>query len=267
MDSATAIHDRLAVVESLIRRALDPWLVTPAPQEISGPEADFATVAAYFLLDLGPDGGVELFIRRTLVRLVQQLSHSTEQLEVQYRGQVRGRVLWPATYKARYGEDYDPTRFVCREVHHRYDTLENQLLKYVMDQIGECLKAVPEVIRQGTCYLPATERRLSLSTAVRLGQMESVLNNLWRHVRLQEVTLPQRITEAHLLRAETSRTEEYALVAQVYRRYREVVLFPSWGSLVEIGQRVLPLPVRPGGAGEPWIELGATVLRARKREQ
>jgi hypothetical protein len=262
MDETKALQERLEVVESLVCQALDPALAGQAGAALYDPEADFAAAATYFLLGLDASGGVEQFVTHTLGRLLLQLIRSTEPRQVEYRGQVRGRILWPATYKLRYCDDYDPTCFVCREVHRRYDTPENQLLKYVMEGIGECLKIVPDVIRHGVCYRPGSPGRWGWSTARRLARMETALNRLWRNVYLREITVPPRITEQHLLRAQTARLEEYHQVAHIYRRYREVVLEPSWEGLVGTGTWVLPLPARTGGPGDRWIRLGAALWQA-----
>lgn len=257
------LEDRLGVLEALVRETL-----VPAEADGGGESAfalhDYSTLAAYFLLDLDQEGGVETFITPTLQKLLQQLSRSTTQQPRELRGQVRGRVLWAATYKARYSGDYDPDLFVCGEVRHRYDTPENQLLKYMMEQIMLCSKAVPPAIRQGMCYLPASETRASLFTGARLAQMETTMHLLWRNVRLHEITVPQQVTEFHLLRAETSRLEEYGLVARLFHRYRAVVLEPSWEELARVGRRVVPLPASLGEAEMPWVRLAARLMRARE---
>jgi Domain of unknown function (DUF2357) len=253
-------RDRLAVLEQLMAQTLR--LRATGRQTIAwpSPEPAFAVAATYFVLDLDRQGGVEWFIVHTLSRLVPQLLHSTEQQSVMYRGQVRGRILWPATFKARYTDDYDPSRFVCYEVRQRYDTPENQLLKYMIGQLTACLTAIPEAIRHGMCYLPADEQRVSIDTATRVGRMETTLHNLQRNVRWREITMPPCITEAHLMKAERALTADYTVVAHMYRRYYQIVLRPSWVSVYQIGQRVLPLPARPGSAKDAWIALGAAIL-------
>jgi hypothetical protein len=260
MNQEPRAHHRIDVLEGLLRQILSLEPVVLPPRELFDPETDLAVTSAFFLLGRDRHGGVEQFITHSLGRLLQQLSRSTERQQVEYRGQVRGRILWPATFKARYTQDYDPTRFVCKEVHSRYDTPENQLLKYVMERIDECLKAVPAAIWDGVCYLPVDETHVPLDTATRLGRMDAAMRLLWRNVRLREIDVPDSITEFHLLRAETAQLEEYARVAHVYRQYRDIVLIPSWNSLVRVGKRVLPLPGRRGEAENRWIRLGAAIL-------
>ena len=210
-----------------------------------------------------PSVHVEPFITTTLTRLLHQLNRSSEQRQQLFHGQVRGRVQWDATYKARYSGDFDRTIFVCREVHHRYDTPENQLLKYMIEEIEKCIQAIPPVIRSGFCYIPShsgLELADDISTQHRLERLEGVLRRLHRNVRIREVKTPARIDEFHLLRAETSRLEEYALVAHLYRSYQHIIVQPSWEGLQEIGRTCLPLPASLDGDGERWLELAIRYL-------
>ena len=94
------------------------------------------------------------FLDDGLSRILLHMTRRTEQQRVEQRSRVRGRVAWPATYKARYGEDYDPARFVCFEVRHQFDTPENQLVKHLVTQIEHCLQAMPPILRTGVCTSP-----------------------------------------------------------------------------------------------------------------
>ncbi len=243
-----------------------PW-VEILPHEWHTPAA-----ATYFLLDYDAKAEnqfVQSFVCITLRRLLQQLTRRTEQQRVTYRGQVRGRIHWASTYKARYTQDYDPTRFVCQEVRRQYDTPENQLVKYMVHQIRKCLELVPDVLRQGACYysnghdLPQNHG----ATDARLRDIEEELNNSRVRSRLRDITLPQNIDESYLVRAETSRTEEYAEVAHLYRCYRRTVLSLSWNEIAGIGRRVLPLPQRTGRDEDRWIRLGVSILQAQRESR
>ena len=219
-------------------------------------------LTAYFLLDTNNDGNQSAlaFVTHTLSRLLQQLTRSTEQQAVLYEGQVRGRILWPATYKARFNDGFNPNRYVCRQVHQRYDTLENQLLKYLMVKINDSLRLLPETIRRGYYYQIGPNQPLQ-ATAELSGQMETSLNHLWRNVRLAEISTPDYITEQHLLQAQTVRFEEYAYAAHLYRRYQALVLQPSWATLQAVGQRVVCLPAHSGDWEDKWIALSAALLK------
>jgi hypothetical protein len=230
------------------------------PADVRAFSKQFSVTATYFLLDIEPAGGVEIFVTHTLGRLLQQMSRSNEKRQVELEGEVRGKILWPATYKARYNGSFNPTRFVCGEVYQNYDTPENQLLKYMVEAIFTCLRAVPPAIRQGVCYLPDSDTGHSPLVSTRLGRMESILQQSQRNMRLYSVHAPQSISEFHLLRAETALMEDYATVAQIYRQYRSMVLLPSWGALCAAGRRVLPLPAQTGVEENRWVRLAAAIL-------
>jgi hypothetical protein len=222
-----------------------------------------AARATYFLLDTSEEYDAETFISYTLSRLIRQLNHNTKQHPVVYQGRVRGRIMWPATFKAHYGQDYDPSRYVCREVRRQYDTPENQLLKYLIEQFDLCLKLVPEVLRTGACcYQAGGEfRQFSQSTASRLEKMEIAISNFRRHAVFKEVYSVPSVSESHLLQAETSRIEEYMKVSRFFRRYQSVVTSRTWRPSVEIGRQVLPLPGRLGDEGELWLRFCTSVFR------
>jgi hypothetical protein len=222
--------------------------------------------AAYFLLDVEPGYDVETFLTSKLERLLRRISRSTEPLQTEYQGRVRGRIIWPASFKARYRQDYDPSRYVCREVKRQYDTPENQLLKFLVERIHEIVRSVPEVIRQGFCYFPSSETPSLIE--IRLRQMENALSTFRLDARLRDVSLPPRITESHILRAETARIEDYGDVAKVYRRYRQLVLSPEYQrTMMLVADRVLLLPGRVRGPdGEFWIKIAAELTLSNRRK-
>jgi hypothetical protein len=222
-----------------------------------------AAVAAYFLLDVHGREAPEPFLTRTLGRLLRHLDHDTEQRPVICRGRTRGRISWPATLQARYAQDFDPGRYVCREVRRRYDTPENQLVKLLVERLAELLRSLPDALRTGAGYLPETggSRAAALSTASRLAGMEAAVARFRRSVYFREVTTPREITLHHLTRAETARLAEYVEAARAWRRQALVLAAPSGEELARIGRRVLLLPGHAGAAGEPWLRLARNLLQ------
>ncbi len=261
-----------AVLEYFTRQILAPF---DSIERAFGARPDHTTAVTYFLLDLvsghepAPAGeqdlstlaGVDPFIHYTLARLLYQLSHSTEQHPVEYHAQVRGRILWNATYKARFSEEYNPSIYVCSQVRQRYDNPENQLLKYLLEHIEAGLKTIPAFIHKGTCYLPQGENRLPQSIARRLEALETTIHRLKRSARLREISAPHEISERHLLRAQTSRTEEYNDAAELFFMYKRTVLQPSWQSLASTARRILPLPAVLDQVSQPWIDLAANLWK------
>lgn len=248
---------------TILRRLLGLTLAAPAPDIKERVKQVVGLPEAYFLLAMDHTGGVERFVTYHLGRIVQQLSRYTEQKQVVYTGQVRGRVLWSATYKARTTGDVNPHRFICREVERRYDTPENQLVKYVIEKLAEMLYAIPDLVRRGACYFPADGLVIPALTATRLRRMETALNQLRFHVRLREIPLPHEIDTVHLTAAANHRMEEYAELKRVYELYRNLCLQPDWNTFVQVGQQSLPLPGTLQGDGEKWVRVAAALLQAR----
>ena len=248
----------------LLRQLVRLTLLPPSPQisqdVLQGKIAGLS--AAYFLLAMDQQGGMEQFVTYQLGRIVQQLSRTTEQKRVEYAGQVRGRILWSETIKARAGGDFNPQRFVCRELLRRYDTPENQLVKYMIERIYEALHAVPLLVRSGICYFPAGGVSLPTLTASRLRRMETAVNNLRYHVRVREIPLPTKIEAEHLDAAANTRMEEYNEVVRAYHQYRALLLQPEWSAFVRVGKTALLLPGTAADEGEPWIRVAAAILQS-----
>jgi hypothetical protein len=255
------------MVQSDVMTSLIGWLMSSPSLEWKTLPAktQFMVCATYFLLDTKKNGNNEdniySFITTSLERLLQQLSHTTKRVNVEYKAKVRGQVIWPATYKARYSQDLDPTIYTCREVRHHYDTPENQLLKYLVDEIMLCTKAVPNVIRMGFCYFPASEQCRPLPITLKLQKIETLLRNCQHNIHLRHVTSVREISPFHLQRAENSRMEEYVTVVNMYRRFRATVESTSWDEITEIGKRALLLPQQVDKTSELWLQLAASILR------
>lgn len=275
MLTGTDLHSPSGLFQALVDLALRLRLGPDYWRGELSPGQRYVAASTYFLLGAykksdganavhGQEvetGSVEHFITHTLTRLVRQLSQRTERRLVTYRGQARGRIHWQATFKARLSSDNDESLLVCREVHRLYDTPENQLLKYVVEQLEQCFEMVPERIRTGTCYQAGANDGRFVASAPRLTAIESALHLLRHHAVLRQVTPPERIDDAHLLSAETARLVEYAEVARFYEAFHLAVLDASWEQLTRIGRQSMPLPLDPAHT-DPWLCLGAAIVRS-----
>lgn len=245
-----------ADAEPILRR-----LVLLQMQRAEPPPPDAGARAAYLLLDSAPGGvDAERFLTVVLERLLRQISRETEQVREAHSGRLRGRADWAATLKARNSAGGDPALLVSRAPYRAYATPENELLKYVVVRLGRCLEHVPDALRQGFCLAPDAPGGL-LDSAPRLAQMERALARLRGHIALRSIPTPAQVGEQHLRRALGSRTEDYALVAQLYQLSRTVLSPRGRGGLVAVSRRALPLPGVVDGAGEPYLRLAAGLLR------
>ena len=259
-----------AVLQALVARQMSARPDRLRLSELDRPQQT-AACAAFFLLDVGPKGGTERFVTYTLARLMEQLGRETERPYVLYMGQVRGQVNWQATIKARYGDDYNPGRFICREVRRDYDTPQNQLLKYVVEAIHECLLAVPRVVRYGACYYPAeagaSPSLLPARTQTILDRMEAAVSRARHHVSYAAISRPITVTEDHRRAAILSREELFVEVKDTYERYQAIHKPASRvDALQEAGHRALPLPAQAEGEGALWLRLGVAILQSQLRD-
>ncbi len=216
----------------------------------------------FFVLDQGAAANVESFALHTLGRFLQHLQRRTEREQVELHGQVRGHLHWPATYKARYRRDVDPTRMVCRQVRHQFDTPENQLVAYVIQQLRTVVQQIPLFLREGVCYFPATSQRPSERTVVRLTNIEMALKRAQQSVYLRSVTLPRHITNDHLRCAETARQPEYQLVCDLYRQQQALRNVTADTLIRQLPKRLIPLPRQLDAQGEQWLQFCAELLRS-----
>lgn len=255
----------------VLRRFVSLLLESPPPQpweQLFSGDGHRVARLSYFLLHRDPGQGTEPgvdtegFVIDSLARILRQLNSRTEREHIESQGRIRGKIIWPATLKQRYTGGYDPTRFVCRESRRHFDTLENQLLRYLIEAIWQAIPMVPDTIRAGACYHPATNQVSQIGVADRLKKMQDLLLLFRKHGRLQQVSLPDAVTEEQLWQAERSKMAEYGLVARLYRRYQRAMNPGSWDGVIQLGRMVLPLPAQAAGEGEAWLRLAAAVVRA-----
>lgn len=224
-----------------------------------------AVSASYFLLDAPAKGSVERFVLFTLARLMEQLGRETERPYVLYMGQVRGQVNWQATVKARYGDDYNPGRYICREVRRDYDTPQNQFLKAMVEGIHECLRAVPRVVRYGACYYPlGASAKAAARTQAILDRMETAVSRARHHVSYAAISRPLSVTEEHRRAAILAREELFVEVKDTWDRYQAIHMPGSRvDALQAAGRRALLLPAQPDREGALWLRLGAAILQGQ----
>lgn len=219
--------------------------------------------ASYFLLD--ENTGVHRFMTARLTPLLAQLRRRVQWDQVEYDGMVRGRILWPATVRARNRRGQDPARFVCRRTCNQFDTPENQLLRYVLRQVSEAIRAIPPPVRYGGWY-SASLTDGTRSIAGRLQEIEVNLFAAQHHVQLRSVSVPVYVDERWSAAARRSRSTVYAELVDLYRAYVHLVQSAALAPLVRVARRGLALPASAEAAGEPWLRFAAAVLRGEFSE-
>lgn len=184
------------------------------------------------------------FLSRVLPRLLLQLSRTTEIQRVELDDGIRGRIDWAATQKARYSANGGTAVFVCRQSRRQFDRPENQLLKFMLQQIEVCLGRVPDDLRSWVAWLPGRDggRRLAIPLAGELAEMAQRVHVSRGTVYLKEVTAPPAIGSQHILAARTSKNELYAQVADLYDLYWQVVEAASWERWTKVVQQTALLP-------------------------
>jgi len=264
---------RFAGEAAVLRRFVELSLSTPDKEPLAAVSAaaQAALAATFALFDMREGRDMLRFAEDPLNRILLHMTRRTEQQRVEQRSRVRGRVAWPETYKARYGEDHDPTRFVCFEVRHQFDTPENQLVKQLVTLIEHYQQAVPSVLRTGVCYFPASGRRAPIFMADRLAELETALSGFRRNLYMRAVTLPDQITELHVQRAGMAKLSDYQAAANLHIHLAAGVSAPAREPLqryvTDMGQWLLLLPDRVSSDAEPWIGYAAAVLRAAMTKQ
>lgn len=227
---------------------------------VTAPNATLLALA--LLLDRAPGRDLLHFTHVTLPRLLNHLSRETERRRVEQQGQIRGGIDWPATYRARYGDSYAPTRFVCRQVHHQFDTLENQLLRHTVDEIGRLVAAMPDTIRTGTTIVHASDRMQARPTYQRLAQLEGALRRTRRNIYLRQVTPVRVIGTNHRHRAQVVDMEEYRTVLALHDHLTAVQNLAEIDAINAytrtVFSRMLPIPAPQQDDG--WAQQLAAIL-------
>lgn len=204
--------------------------------------------AACYLLYRPSDGrqpSVWGFVAQVLPRLLLQLSRTTEVERVELDAGVRGRIDWPGTVKARYAANGGQHVYVCRQRRREFDRPENQLVKFVLQQVEACLSRVPPDLLGWYAWIPGREGglRLAFPLVSELAELAQRVHVLRSSVYLRDVPAPLAIGSQHLLAARTSKNELYGQVADLYELSWAVVEANSWPAWADIiGQTALLPP-------------------------
>jgi hypothetical protein len=162
---------------------------------------------------------VQRLILELAPALLRQLSRLNEPERIESRREIRGRVDWSATYKARMGENNDRSLYVCRQIRRQFDTLENRLLRYTLVRLLHLTTHLPPWLANGIFWNERSNFS-PVSIALQTGVLRRHLQSHLRHVYLREVATPEIITGRHVQRARLSKSEMYSEVADMFELHR-----------------------------------------------
>ena len=187
---------------------------------------------------------VHRLLFQTAPQLVNQLNRTATPKRVLRRGQPQGKIDWPTTFKTRAAEAMDSALFVCLENQRYYSRPENQLLKWVLYQVGRCLDCVPPEINNW--YAWGWDRVALQDDEPGLGDYLAPLRYQTRqitlHHALRSVELPRAIEDRHLRAARSSKNQLYSSVAELYDILDAMVLNPVWETWSAVVRETLPRP-------------------------
>ncbi|MGK7956849.1 MAG: DUF2357 domain-containing protein [Crocosphaera sp.] len=215
----------------------------------------------YFLLNQKKEENFNYFVLDTLPRLLEQIHHTTIRKNVEYQGKIRGQVLWPATYKARLSQDYNPNLYHCRQVQLYFNTPENQLLKYLIETLQRDLKIIPPFIRNGFCFISTPKQQNIIAIISSLQIIENTLKQALKNIYLRQVESLHHISSLHLQKAENSRIEDYGQVAKLYQNYHQNMIQSDLYPFYREGQHFLLLPNQVTAETDIWIKAAAVCLK------
>ncbi len=210
---------------------------------------------AYLLADTRSKHDVLVFVSETLPLLLRQLRRTTRRERVTFQGQVRGRIDWPATGKARLQNDVNPALYVCRPPQRQDNTPENQLVKYLLERLNELVHDLAEELQEAELWTAVSDTHIPFNK--RLAQIAFYLRQTLNHARLRAVESPPNILPSHLIKAQASKIELYGYVAHLYAQYERIMLHGDWADMrAVLGQAILlPDPATP--FGDACIQLAA----------
>ncbi len=228
------------------------------------PAARRTAGAAFFLCDRRPGFDVERWLVDEVGRILNAPVRQMETRLQETNGELRGKVHWPATFKARSGGEFNPVGFVCRENHHRYDTPENQTVLLVAGRIRAAIDLLPPALRMGFSHRPDGP---PLATQARLDRLEGMLHQLQRSVYWRDVTALTALSPRHFQRSARAKAVAYRHAPALARQWEQLCGAPAigdgwWPALCLAGRAALPLPGHAGPAQQWLIDLAAAVIRS-----
>lgn len=188
--------------------------------------------AAHFLLSQEVE---DLF--NCIPKLLRNLPHSTNKIDVECRSIIRGNINWSKTIKARYsGGLNDKSLFICSPPFKHYDLDENRILKFVFRKIiflYEILLGFEKYkeeysIDLGRLYQKSKNWYESVGKIYILSR--ACLNNIY----FAEISDLRFVSPEALKKAQNHRNPIYHHVAKVYELYEKLFILDDMECLKDL---------------------------------
>ncbi len=190
-----------------------------------------------------------------LPSLMRNLAHSTNLEKIESRGVIRGQINWNDTYKRRYIEGYDnKSLFICNSTNKQYDLEENQLLKYMLNEIYEDVKYLANynILNKDRIEQKFDKEKIE-DWNDQVLSINFIIRNSMKNVRFKDITKPRFVKPKMLKKALKSRNILYHDVAKCYELYEILFLENSREKLIELISKQILEPINNDRLYELYI--------------
>lgn len=186
-----------------------------------------------------------------LPALMRNLAHSTRKETIECRGMIRGRIDWGLTIKERYSRGCnDPSLFICKPASKMYDLPENQLLKFILNEIvniSENIEYLPELNED---FLDENEIDNYVDT---IQYRRSAIRKILKQIQLYNISLPSFVRPKTLHRARNHRNHNYREVVKSYILYEKLFYSNNVDTLKSLIEKQLLEPLNNDKLYELYI--------------
>lgn len=179
---------------------------------------------------------------KVLPQLLRNLSHSTSKEKEEFHGIVKGKIDWNDTLKTRYSKGFDDkSLFVCTPSSKVYDLEENQLLKFLLNEIIFLKENYIDFISFND-----DDKNSETKYDVKKDWYEIVYKNYkysklaLKKVYFDEISTIQLVKSKHVRRAFKNRNSLYHIVAKAFILFEKLFIDEDKDTLKEfVDKRVI----------------------------
>lgn len=186
-----------------------------------------------------------------LPQLMRNLAHSTRKETIECRGIVRGRIDWGLTIKERYSQGFsDPSLFICKPASKMYDLPENQLLKYILNEIVNFCDDIEFLPKETEEILEESKANDYIET---IQTRRSFVRKTLKNVQFHNISLPSVIRPKTIQRTRNHRNRNYRPLVHCYELYENLFLYETRNSLKNLLEKQLLEPLNDDKLYELYI--------------